>query len=221
MWRLHLRRWNWSRRRQPGKALQTAWASPLPNPARMASAADFLVCDAEMSGLDPEQAELLSLGWVRVSGNEILIETAGHHLIRNRDSVGQSATVHQLRDCELSAAGSPEDALSALLCASAGCVLVFHNARLDLAFLDRAAKRLLGAPLLMPTVDTLLQEQRLLQRREQPIGIGDLRLQACRDRYGLSAHAAHNALGDALATAELLLAHISRRGAGLRLRDLL
>jgi DNA polymerase-3 subunit epsilon len=187
----------------------------------MAGATDFLVCDAEMSGLDPQQAELLSLGWVRVSGNEILMETAEHHLIRNRDSVGQSATVHQLRDCELSAAGSLDDALSALLSASAGCVLVFHNAQLDLAFLDRAAKRLLGAPLLMPTVDTLLQEQRLLQRREQPIGSGELRLQACRDRYGLSAHAAHNALGDALATAELLLAHLSRRGADLKLRDLL
>jgi DNA polymerase-3 subunit epsilon len=187
----------------------------------MARATDFLVCDAEMSGLDPEHAELLSLGWVRVSGNEVVIDTARHELIRNRDSVGQSATVHQLRDCELSAAGSLDDALSALVTASAGCVLVFHNAQLDLAFLDRAAKQLLGAPLLMPTVDTLLQEQRLLQRREQPIGSGDLRLQACRDRYGLSTHVAHNALDDALATAELLLAHISRRGAGLRLRDLL
>jgi DNA polymerase-3 subunit epsilon len=221
MWRLRLRRWRWLQRGQAATPLQKAWAGPLPAAGTLAQGCCFLVCDAEMSGLDPAAAQILSLGWVRVNKGEIQLESAEHHLIRNRESVGQSAVVHQLRDCELREAGSLEDALEAMLRASRGCVLVFHNARLDMAFLDRASRRLLGAPLLLPVVDTLLQEQRLMQRRQQTPGPGGLRLQACRDRYGLGAHAAHNALSDALATAELLLAHISGRGAGLRLRDLL
>ena len=47
-------------------------------------------------------------------------------------------------------------------------------------------------------------------------------MQACRDRYSLPALPAHNALLDALATAELLIAHATQRAAGgkLNLADL-
>ena len=58
--------------------------------------------------------------------------------------------------------------------------------------------------------ETVGLEHRLLTRRDQPILQGDLRLQACRERYGLPPLPAHNALSDALATAELLLAHHAR-----------
>jgi DNA polymerase-3 subunit epsilon len=221
MWRLRLRRRRWLARAAVHDALSAAWAAPLPASGAAPDEVDFLVCDAEMSGLDPATAELLSLGWVRIRALEVCFDSAEHRLIRNAASVGQSATVHRLRDCELSGAGSAEAALLALLEAARGCVLVFHHAPLDLAFLDRAAKRLLGAPLLLPAIDTLKQERRLLERRDHPPGDGELRLQACRERYGLLPHSAHNALADALATAELLLAQIAARGEGLRLRDML
>ena len=71
--------------------------------------------------------------------------------------------------------------------------------------------------MLMPVVDTLLQEEALLRRREQAIKAGDLRLQACRDRYNLPHFHGHNALVDAIATAELLLALASRRASGNQL----
>ncbi|EAQ99443.1 exonuclease domain-containing protein [Congregibacter litoralis] len=220
MWKLKLRRWRWSLRTELPTPVSTAWSMPLPAMTTPVEKLDFLVCDAEMSGLDPRQAELLSLGWVRVSGLEIALGSARHLLIRNRESVGQSATIHQLRDCELRDAGDVKEGLEALLAAAGGRVLVFHNAALDTAFLDYAAKAVFGAPLLLPTIDTLLLEKRLLQRQERPIGQGDLRLGACRERYGLTTHNAHNALGDAMATAELLLAHIAKRGRGLTLRDM-
>lgn len=221
MWRLKLRRWRWSRRTELPSLIEEIWAAPLPSASSELSKVRFLVCDAEMSGLDPAKAELLSLGWVRVEGLEIALGSAGHRLIRNQRSVGQSATIHQLRDCELREADDVAEVLRAFLKAAQGCVLVFHNAALDTAFLDRAAKGCFGTPLLLPTVDTLLLEQRLLQRQERPIGQGDLRLGACRDRYGLITHKAHNALADAMATAELLLAHVARRGPDLKLRELL
>ncbi|WP_439100966.1 3'-5' exonuclease [Congregibacter sp.] len=220
MWKLKLRRWRWSLRTELPGAVSRAWSLPLPAMATPVEKLDFLVCDAEMSGLDPRKAELLSLGWVHVNGLEIALGSARHLLIRNRASVGQSATIHQLRDCELSDAGDVKQGLEALLEAARGCVLVFHNAALDTAFLDYAAREVFGTPLLLPTIDTLLLEQRLLQRQECPIGQGDLRLGACRERYALTSHNAHNALGDAMATAELLLGHIAKRGRGLLLRDL-
>jgi len=173
-----------------------------------------------MSGLDPRQAELLSLGWVCISGREICLDSAEHHLLRSHGGVGHSATVHQLRDCELQGAEPAPLVLRRFLAAAAGRVLVFHHAPLDLAFLDRASREHLGAPLLLPAVDTLLLERRRWTRRDREPGQGDLRLAACREAYGLPVHRAHNALEDALATAELLLAQIAAGGRGMRLRDL-
>ncbi len=85
---------------------------------------------------------------------------------------------------------------------------------LDVAFLNKVSRRQFNAPILMPFVDTLLQEEALMRRADQPIKPGALRLQACRERYNLPHFHGHNALLDALATAELLLGMAAHRGAG-------
>ena len=108
-------------------------------------------------------------------------------------------------------ADSVDRVLSHFLDMAATRVLVFHNAVLDLAFLNKISRRYFNAPVLMPIVDTMMQEESLLRRRDIPIKQGDLRLQACRDRYNLPHFHGHNALLDALATAELLIAHASHR----------
>ena len=107
-----------------------------------------------------------------------------------------------------------EQVLGHFLDIAAGKVLVFHNAVLDLAFLNKISRRYFQAPILMPVVDTLRQEEALLRRRDQAIKPGELRLQGCRDRYNLPHFHGHNALLDALATAELLIAKASHRAAG-------
>ena len=221
MWRLRLRRLAYARRVE-ATPLQASWKYPLPSPGCDWRDASFLVCDAEMSSLDVGQGELLSLGWVSVERGAIALGSAGHHLIQADKSVGQSATIHQLRDCELSDAESDQTVLEYFLAAAAGKVLVFHNAALDMAFLNRLSRRYCDAPLLLPTIDTLRLEERLMHRRDIPVQAGSLRLQACRERYNLPTYPAHNALMDALATAELLIAHAKHRGGSeqLRLRDL-
>jgi len=211
MWRLRLRRLARARR-VAGSALQNCWQAPLPSTSSDWREVSFLAVDGEMSSLNPASGELLSIGWVAVERGGIVLGSARYHLLRPRGGVGQSATIHSLRDCEFADAGEPRAVLEAMLADAAGKVLVFHNAVLDLAFLDRLSKEFFGARLLLPVADTLLLEERLLRRREQPIRPGDLRLQGCRDRYHLPRMPAHNALVDAVATAELLLAHAAHRG---------
>jgi DNA polymerase-3 subunit epsilon len=213
MWTLRLRRQLYARR-VAGTALQTCWRAPLPSTSSDWRQVSFLVVDAEMSSLDVSEGELLSVGWVQVDGGAIALSSAAHYLIKAEKSVGQSATIHNLRDCELTGAETGAAVLQRFLQAAAGRVLVFHNATLDLAFINRVSREEFNAPMLMPCVDTLQQEQNLLQRRDMPIKPGDLRLQACRDRYNLPPYPAHSALMDALATAELLLAHAAHRCAG-------
>ena len=213
MWGLYLRRMRY-RKRVAGTALQRCWQAPLPATGTDWRRVSFLVVDAEMSSLDVNEGELLSVGWVVVEGGAIALESARHHLVRANNSVGQSAAIHSLRDCELSEAESGEQVLRHFLEAATGRVLVFHHAALDMAFLNRVCRRAFNAPVLLPVVETLLQEEALLRRCEQVIKPGDLRLHACRERYRLPPYRGHNALLDALATAELLLALAAYRSAG-------
>jgi DNA polymerase-3 subunit epsilon len=65
---------------------------------------------------------------------------------------------------------------------------------------------LYGAPLVLPTIDTQALAQRLMRNRNQFVRSASLRLFNLRSYYGLPRYKAHNALSDALATAELFLA---------------
>jgi DNA polymerase III subunit epsilon len=210
------------RRRVAGTPLAACWDLPGPSGRDRCREISFLVCDGEMSSLDADTGVLLSLGWVAIEGGAIALATAHHQLIAGQQAVGQSATIHHIHDRELAGGLPLAEVMREFLQAAAGKVLVFHHAPLDLAFLDRASQRLYRAPLLLPVIDTLRLEQKQRERRGQADGPGTLSLASCRACYRLPAHAAHNALQDALATAELLLAQIAHRGRGanLRLRDL-
>ncbi len=211
MWRLRWRRHRY-RRQGRGDALASCWEAPLPKPRQPWHQQGYLVCDAEMSSLELEQGELLSLGWVAIDAGRIALSSATHCLIAAQDTVGQSAGIHQIRDCDLRQAGSEADAIEQLCLAARGRVLVFHHAPLDLAYLDRASQRCFAAPLLLPYIDTLALERQTLARQEGGPRPGQLTLAGSRQRYGLPDYPAHNALTDALATAELLLAIASHRG---------
>tara|TARA_R110001592_G_scaffold337300_1_gene623760 strand:+ start:385376 stop:386044 length:669 start_codon:yes stop_codon:yes gene_type:complete len=222
MWWLRLQRLAYSNR-VAGTGLQRCWQTALPASGQDWRQVPFLVVDAEMSSLDVNEGELLSVGWVVIEAGAIALDSARHHLVRPEHSVGQSATIHSLRDCELAAAQGSAEVLAQLLLAAAGKVLVFHHAALDMTYLNGLCRRVFNAPLLLPCVDTLLQEESVLRRRGQPIKPGDLRLHACRQRYQLPVYPGHNALLDALATAELLLAMAAHRSGGrhFALRQLL
>ncbi|MGH1372603.1 MAG: 3'-5' exonuclease [Cellvibrionaceae bacterium] len=231
MWALRLRRYLYILRNRYGQAsknselyfsiLHQCWRSSVFAISRDWRKQEFLVVDAEMSSLDPSTGELLSLGWVVIRGGRIHLGSAQHHLLQSNAGVGDSATIHQIRDCELKDGISDRELMELFVTAASGRVLVFHHAMLDVSFLDRLSRRLYGAPLLMPVIDTLQIEKRTLERRELPLGQNVLRLASCCSRYNLPASPAHNALTDALATAELLLAQIAHKGEDVRLGDLI
>ena len=82
-------------------------------------------------------------------------------------------------------------------------VLVAHNARFDIAFLDREVERLTGRRIAAPVVDTVWLARRLLAGRTSRMGLASLS-----HFFGTAARPCHRALPDAEATAEILLALI-------------
>ncbi|MGC1507289.1 3'-5' exonuclease [Ketobacter sp.] len=166
----------------------------------------FLVVDLETTDLNPMTGEIASIAWVVIEQGAIQLPQSVHFHLRLKHEVGQSAVFHRLTDTDLQQGAPIQSAMQTLLKAARNSVLVFHNAQLDMGFINRFLVEEWGAPLLLPVLDTLQLERKKLTRRNKVIEAGDLRLHQCRQRYGLPTVLLHDALGDALATAELFLA---------------
>ena len=83
------------------------------------------------------------------------------------------------------------------------CVLVAHNARFDMSFLDRAVDRMESRRLAAPVLDTVPLARALLNGRA-----GRTSLASLSRFFGTSVQPCHRALADAEATAEILVALI-------------
>ncbi len=171
-----------------------------PGEALALEAATFVVFDLETTGLRPGSARPCEFGAVRVQALELgeRFQTLANPGARLQPGV---AALTGLRDEELRRA-PPVSAVTRRFLAFAGdAVLVAHNARFDMAFLDNETMRLTGNRVEATVVDTVGLARRLLGR--QPANLG-----ALSHRFVTAARPCHRALPDAEATAEILLALI-------------
>lgn len=199
-------------------------STPLPAPAQLCGETDILALDFETTGLNPRQDHIISVGCVLLHNWGVDLSTAQHYYIKIDVELPEACVVvHQITD-DTTAQGEPvEDVLAWLLSQLRGRVLLAHHSKVELGFLDHACRRMHGAPFVARSIDTLRIAQRRLARRNEPVRQGDLRLFNLRERYHLPNYKAHNALSDAISTAELFLALAAESGdlAKHRLRDFL
>lgn len=181
----------------------------------------LLAVDLETTGLSATRDRILAVGVVPVDGRRIDLGGARRFVVRHHDP-GEAVAVHGLTHDDLETGRPLTDVLADLGEALDGRALLAHHAPFDVAFLDAAA-RSAGRPAVQaPVVCTLDLQRRLLGRTGEEIPRGALRLWRARDSHGMPRVRAHDALGDALACAELYLAQVAELEAGgreLRLRD--
>jgi DNA polymerase-3 subunit epsilon len=182
-------------------------AVPFPQNGALCRDTSIVALDLETTGLDPKKDSILSVGLVNVEGMAVRLETAWHQVVRVDHALAEeSVVIHEITD-DAAAAGRPlEEVLPPLLEHLAGRVMLVHYKNIEQNFLDAACRRLYGSRFVIPTIDTLALAARVFERRNHTIQAGDLRLFNLRPRYNLPRYKAHNALSDALATAELFLA---------------
>lgn len=162
--------------------------------------------DLEMTGLDATQNQIIAIGWTQLDHGRISLASGRHLLINAEQSVGHSAAIHELMDQDVAGGVPLEAGLEALFEAARGRVWVFHHASLDVAFLQQACRAWAGVVMPFKVLDTMQMELAMRNRRNLPVHHGDLQLAKLRASYNLPGYTAHNALIDACATAELLLA---------------
>jgi DNA polymerase-3 subunit epsilon len=164
--------------------------------------------DLETGGLDPRSDPILSVGMVPIRDGAIVLGDAFHALARPDRPVGtESLTVHHILPRDLDGA-PPVAALLDGVARRLSDIVVVHQRSVDIPFLKRGFRehgRELPPVLVIDTVQLLLAYARrhghlTPERTHFPTGLADARA-----RFGLPPHRAHEALSDAVATAELFL----------------
>jgi DNA polymerase-3 subunit epsilon len=173
-----------------------------PGAALLLEDATYVVVDLETTGLRPGQSGICEIGAVRLRGFEV--DGEFETLVDPGLPIAAGASaVTGLRNEHLRGAPRPAEAVRSFLAFAGDAVLVAHNARFDLAFLDRETELLTGSRIGAPVVDTVRLARRLLAGRVSSFGLAQLAW-----FLGTDEKPCHRALPDARATAELLLALI-------------
>ena len=161
--------------------------------------APFVVFDLETTGTRPGVSRIVEIGAVRLQG----FDQVGVHEQLVNPGVPVPPTITAITGIETrDVRRSPRiaQALPRFLAFAQGAVLVAHNARFDVGFVDAELSRLEGRRLAAPVLDTVALARRLLDGRLPRMNLGTLA-----ERFDTEVRPCHRALPDAQATAEVLV----------------
>lgn len=181
---------------QPFPALKSAWDQT-----------EIVSLDFETTGLDAQVDQILSYGKVHIDNGAIKLNSAKHELIQTEKPIPEaSAIIHHITDDKANEGRPLTQVLPELLDVLRGKVMLVHFNKIEQGFLDAACQKMYGSPFIIPTIDTLALAERVITRRNHSVQPDRLRLFHLRDDFKLPCYKAHNALNDAITTAELFFA---------------
>ncbi|NJN16047.1 MAG: 3'-5' exonuclease [Oscillochloris sp.] len=210
--------WQFLRRPQPPEFVRTYSAGSWPPPDTPWREVPYVVLDVETSGLNARRDALLAIGLVEINAGRVCLDRTWYSLVRPPDGLlvaANSIRIHGLLRSELAEAPPITDVLPLLLERLRGRVLVVHVASIDIDFINKAL-RPYGGRLCGPIIDTarialtMHYNARMIGEANHDETEPAIQLRTLATSYGLPVYGQHNALNDALTTAQLLLAQISR-----------
>jgi len=194
------------------KEIREYFMNGLPSVKQKVQDAHFFVLDFETTGLDVTKDHIISAGFTEIKNNRILLNTSEHHLVSTKIKLtSENVGIHHLTD-DVVAQGMPiKDMLNYLLEKMTGKVLIAHYQKIEYTFIQYACQSIYGLNLPMIILDTMAIEKKLIEKLNRPLVANQLRLFNLRDKYNLPRYNAHNAMEDAISTAELFLAQVQCR----------
>ena len=175
----------------------------------------FVALDFETTGLNSKTDDIVSVGLVPFTLARIYCKQSKHWVVQPRRNLSESSIViHGITHNDVDNAPDFDNIIAPLLDALRSKVIVVHYSAIERGFFNSALLLRLKERIEFMVVDTMELERRALKAKQGLIGqifntkLGSLRLNDCRKRYSLPVYEGHNALTDALATAELLQAQL-------------
>jgi DNA polymerase-3 subunit epsilon len=169
----------------------------------------YVVVDLELTGLDEKKDSIVSIGAVCMHGGVIDLGNTFYQLISPRTELkASSVVIHEIMPSEVAKEPSIDLVIDEFLNFCGDSIIVGHFVDIDLAFINREMKRIHGATVTNPAVDTMSIYEWLRKRNKSGSCAATLfsgyRLYDIVKCYGISVNGAHNALMDAFTTAQLL-----------------
>ncbi|QUM76386.1 DNA polymerase III subunit epsilon [Moritella sp. 24] len=170
---------------------------------------DILAVDFETTGLNAKHDAILSIGYVELANNHIHLGSCYHQIVAAHCALDEdNVTIHTITDQEKASGRPLASVVEDLLIALAGKTMLVHYAQIEKTFLEQACIKLYGMAPIFPIIDTLALAKKRHDRCNQVYLPSALHLTNLRQEYGLPHYPVHNALNDAIATAELFMAKI-------------
>jgi len=171
----------------------------------------YVVADVETTGLNPFNDRLISIGAVELVEGRIVLGSGFEVVFRqHRASANANILIHGIDGTTQLAGIDPATATLQFLDFAQKAPLVGFHADFDRVMIDRAAKEAIGQAPSNTWLDLAWLAPALMPEPERRLPRG---LDEWMDRLGIVNQARHNALSDALATAQLLQVVLARASA--------
>lgn len=171
------------------------------------SDAAFVVIDTELTGLNERKDSIVSVGAVRMTGGSISLGDPFYRLVKPETALTrESVIIHGIVPADVAAEEDIASVLEKFMAFCGNSVVVGHCVAIDLAFLEREMKRILGHGMENAVLDTAelfcwMARRGILDRcKSMPKEPELYRLSQCLD---ISVSEAHHALSDAFITAQV------------------
>ena len=159
----------------------------------------YTVLDTETTGLDPLTDEIISIGAVRIVNGRLLKKEIFNVLVDpQRELPQESIKIHGIRPEMLQGQPTIDKVLPLFYQFTENTVLVGHNVAFDMRMFQ-VKEFISSVKFTQPVLDTMLLSAVINPSH------GHHSLEAISDRLGITITGRHTALGDALATAEILI----------------
>jgi DNA polymerase-3 subunit epsilon len=167
---------------------------------RKLSELTYTVFDTETTGLEPSKGdEIIQVGAARIVNNRLLRQEIFDQLVDPECPLKpESIPIHGITEDMVRGQPNIDLVLPAFHEFCEDTVLIAHNAAFDMRFLQLKEERT-GIRFTQPVLDTLLLSAVIHPNQESH------KLDVILERLGVHIESRHNALGDALATAEVFL----------------
>ena len=166
---------------------------------------EYVVFDTETTGLNPKEAEILSIGAVKIKGNKILTSQTFEVYLKNfKEISSKSIEIHGIRPCDLDNARDSSEAIIEFLNFIGSRTLVGYYLEFDVAMINKYIKPMIGItlPNKMIEVSEIYYDKQI---SIIPQGNIDLRFDTILKKYDIPNMGVHNAVNDAVMTAMIFL----------------
>jgi DNA polymerase-3 subunit epsilon len=182
-------------------------ALPEPDPGTAPATTRFVVVDVESTGLDLRADRLIAIGAVTIDAGRIDLGRAFYAVLRQPEvSSHENILVHGIGGTQQREGEDPPEALLAFLEFAGKAPLVGYHAAFDDGMIGRATTEFLGLAFERPWIDLAYLAPDLMPAEAHK----RKHLDAWLELFGIEVFSRHDAIADALATAQLLLAVLAR-----------